>query len=89
MLDIMYNMLYYSSSMSEPSELTVHLRRFRFENGEMTQQELADKVGVTRQTIISIEKGKYQPSIVLALRLAQAFGVPVESLFELNAKEHK
>lgn len=85
----MLSMLYYSSCMSEPNELTVHLRRFRFENGEMTQQELADKVGVTRQTIISIEKGKYQPSIVLALRLAQAFGVPVENLFALNAKEHK
>jgi putative transcriptional regulator len=89
MLDIMLNMLYYNSCMSEPRELTVHLRRFRFEHGEMTQQELADKVGVTRQTIISIEKGKYQPSVVLALRLAQAFGVPVESLFELHAKERK
>jgi putative transcriptional regulator len=79
----------YIGCMSEPTNLTVHLRRFRFEHGEMTQQELADSVGVTRQTIISIEKGKYQPSIVLALRLAQVFKVPVEHLFELNAKESK
>ena len=54
----------------------------------MTQQELAEQVGVTRQTIISIEKGKYEPSIQLALRLARLFSVPVESLFELDdAKE--
>jgi len=50
----------------------------------MTQQELAERVGVTRQTIISIERGRYKPSIELALRLARVFGVPVESLFELE-----
>jgi putative transcriptional regulator len=49
----------------------------------MTQQQLADRVGVTRQTILSIEKGRYRPSIELALALAQVFGVPVEALFEL------
>jgi putative transcriptional regulator len=64
--------------------MKVHLRRYRFENGEMTQQELADRVGVTRQTIISIERGKYKPSIELALRLARVFGVPVEAVFELE-----
>ena len=64
--------------------MKVHLKRYRFDNGEMTQQELADRVGVTRQTIISIERGKYKPSIELALRLARVFGVPVESLFELD-----
>ena len=52
--------------------------------GEMTQQELAEQVGVTRQTIISIEKGRYIPSIELALRLARFFGEPVESLFRLK-----
>ena len=50
----------------------------------MTQEELADRVGVTRQTIISIERGRYSPSIELALRLARLFGVPVEALFGLS-----
>jgi putative transcriptional regulator len=53
----------------------------------MTQEELASRVGVTRQTIISIEAGKYNPSVGLALRLAAAFGVPVERLFELAQDE--
>ncbi len=73
--------------MSASDELTVHLRRFRFDHAEMTQQELADRVGVTRQTILSIEKGRFQPSVALALRLARVFGVPVEHLFQLNEKE--
>jgi len=50
---------------------------------DMTQQELADRVGVTRQTILSIERGQYNPSVGLALRIARTFGVPVEALFEL------
>ena len=50
----------------------------------MTQEELAERAGVTRQTVISIERGRYSPSIELALRLARIFGVPVESLFELD-----
>ena len=61
------------------------LRRFRFDAGEMTQQELAERVGVTRQTIHAIEKGNYNPSVELALRLAKAFGTSVERLFELEA----
>lgn len=60
-----------------------HLRRFRFEAGEMTQQDLADRAGVTRQTIISIEKGNYSPSVELALRIARVFETAVEALFEL------
>lgn len=63
------------------------IRRFRFGAGEMTQQELADRVGVTRQTIVSIEKGNYNPSVELALRLAKVFGVSVESLFQLGVPE--
>ena len=51
---------------------------------EMTQQELADRVGVTRQTILSIEKAKYTPSVALALSLAEVFDVSVETLFQLN-----
>ena len=50
----------------------------------MTQQELADQLGVTRQTVLSIEKGKYTPSVALALRLAEVFDVSVETLFQRN-----
>lgn len=64
--------------------LTNCLRRLRFEHEEMTQQALADAVGVTRQTIIAIESGKYRPSLVLALRLARFFGVAVEQVFDLQ-----
>ena len=57
------------------------IRRLRFENGEMTQQALAERVGVTRQTIIAIEQNKYAPSLEVAFRIANAFGAPLESLF--------
>jgi putative transcriptional regulator len=65
----------------EKSELTNQVRRLRFENGEMTQQQLADRVGVTRQTIIAIEAGKYSPSLPLAFKIARAFGKQVEEVF--------
>ena len=61
-----------------------HIRRLRFEHGEMTQQELADKVGVTRQTIVAVEKEKYSPSLEAAFRIALAFGVPLEDVFEYD-----
>ncbi len=64
-----------------------HLRRFRRQIDDMTQQDLADQVGVTRQTIVSIERGRYDPSVGLALRIAEAFGVPVEALFEIDREE--
>ncbi|MCG6954469.1 MAG: helix-turn-helix transcriptional regulator [Gemmatimonadetes bacterium] len=60
-----------------------HVRRHR-RLREWTQEELGRRVGVTRQTIISIEGGKYNPSVGLALRMAVAFGVPVEELFEID-----
>jgi putative transcriptional regulator len=63
-------------------KLSNQVRRLRFENGEMTQQQLADKVGVTRQTIIAIEAGKYAPSLPLAFRIARAFQVTVEQVFQ-------
>ena len=63
------------------------VRRHRLMSG-LTQQELANRVGVTRQTILSIEKGKYTPSVALALRLAEIFGVSVETLFQLNKGEN-
>ncbi len=64
------------------SNLTNNIRRLRFENDQMTQQELADKVGVTRQTIIATEAGKYAPSLPLAFKIAHAFGVPIDAVFQ-------
>lgn len=64
-----------------------HLKRIRLAADGMTQQELARRVGVTRQTIISIEKSKFRPSVELALLLAEVFDVKVEDLFELTRKE--
>jgi putative transcriptional regulator len=58
-----------------------HIRRLRFNNDEMTQQQLADKVGVTRQTIVALEKGNYSPSLELAFRIAHAFDLPLEEVF--------
>ncbi len=58
------------------------VRRLRFENGEMTQQQLADKADVTRQTIIAIEQGKYSPSLALAFRIANALNTKIEDVFE-------
>jgi len=71
------------------SELSNNIRRMRFDNGEMTQQQLADKVGVTRQTIIAIEGGKYAPSLPLAFRIARTFGVPVEAVFQYDEQENQ
>ena len=60
------------------------IRRLRFENNEMTQQELAEKAGCTRQTIIAIEQGKYNPSLALAFKIARAFGKKIEEVFLCN-----
>ena len=64
------------------NRLSNQIRRFRFDSGQMTQQQLADKVGVTRQTIIAIESGKYAPSLPLAFRIAQAFNVSIDQVFQ-------
>lgn len=61
-----------------------HVRRQRFEHGEMTQQVLADLSQCTRQTIIALEQGKYVPSLALAFRIARVFGVPLETVFEYS-----
>ena len=58
------------------------IRRLRFEHGEMTQQALAEQVGVTRQTINAIELGKYSPSLEVAFRIAAAFRAPLEQVFQ-------
>lgn len=59
-----------------------HIRRLRFENGEMTQQELADRARCTRQTIGALEQGGYVPSLGLAFRIARVFGLGIEDVFE-------
>lgn len=69
--------------MKPKDEIHNHLKRHRLLAGQMTQQELADRARVTRQTILSIEKGRYNPTIGLALRLAAIFEVPVEEIFTL------
>jgi putative transcriptional regulator len=58
------------------------IRTLRFHAGEMTQATLAEKVGVTRQTIVAIEQGRYSPSLEVAFRIANAFGVPLEQVFQ-------
>lgn len=57
------------------------IRRLRFDAGEMTQKDLADRVGVTRQTILAIENGKYAPTLELAFRIARTFGVGIDDVF--------
>jgi len=58
------------------------IRRLRFDHHEMNQQELADRIGVTRQTVNAIENGKYSPSLEVAFRIAEVFGVPLEQVFQ-------
>ena len=65
------------------------IRRLRFDHGEMTQQALADKVGVTRQTIIAIEASKYAPSLPLAFRIARVFNATVEDVFHYDSDPEK
>jgi putative transcriptional regulator len=65
------------------------LRKYRFELGELSQQQLADMVGVSRQTIVSIERGDYAPSVKLALLLAEKLGTTVEALFILEDIDHE
>ena len=71
--------------MSTPA-ITNSIRRLRFEHDEMTQQALAEQVGVTRQTINAIELGKYSPSLEVAFRIAAVFAVPLEHVFQYQAR---
>ncbi len=64
------------------AKIANRIRRLRFDHNEMTQEELAKQVGCTRQTIIALEQGKYVPSVELAFRIAKAFGVPLEEVFQ-------
>jgi putative transcriptional regulator len=67
--------------MAKKIHITNNIRKLRFFANEMTQQELAEKAGVSRQTIIAVEAGKYSPSLELAFRIADAFGVNINEVF--------
>lgn len=69
------------------TRISNNIRKLRFFHNEMTQKELADKVGVTRQTIVAIENAKYSPSLELAFRIALVFGTPLEEVFSYEAKD--
>lgn len=69
------------------NNLSNQIRKLRFENGQITQQQLADKAGVTRQTIIAIESGRYAPSLPLAFKIAQTFGVSIEDVFQYENEQ--
>ena len=64
-----------------------NIRKLRFNAGEMTQQQLAEKVGVTRQTVLAIEGDKYSPSLEVAFRIARVFGVPLEEVFQYEVPD--
>lgn len=72
--------------MAKKFEITNNIRKLRFFADEMTQQQLAEKVGASRQTIIAIEAGKYSPSLELAFRIADAFGVKIGEVFDYEVK---
>ena len=73
--------------MVKPTSVTNRVRALRFAAGEMTQAELADKVGVTRQTIIAVEQGRYSPSLEMAFLIARAFDVKLEEVFQYPEEE--
>ena len=68
--------------MAKTAKIGNRIRRLRFDNDEMTQEELANRAGCTRQTIIALEQGKYVPSIELAFKIAKAFAVTLEEVFQ-------
>ncbi len=68
--------------MVRPTRVTNDIRALRFAAGEMTQAELAERIGVTRQTVIAIEQGRYSPTLELAFQIARVFGVPLDTVFQ-------
>jgi putative transcriptional regulator len=68
--------------MVKPTRVTNDIRALRFGHGEMTQAELAERLGVTRQTVIAIEQGRYSPSLEMAFQIARVFGVPLDDVFQ-------
>jgi putative transcriptional regulator len=68
--------------MVKPTKVTNSIRALRFAHGQMTQAELADRIGVTRQTVIAIEQGRYSPSLEMAFQIARVFKVPLDEVFQ-------
>jgi putative transcriptional regulator len=75
--------------MVKPTLVTNSIRALRFAHGEMTQADLADRVGLTRQTIIAIEQGKYSPTLEIAFQIARVFRVPFDQAFQYPDSEEK
>ena len=73
--------------MVKQTRITNSIRALRFSRGEMTQAELAERIGVTRQTIIAIEQGRYSPSLEMAFQIARLFEVPLDQVFQYSAEE--
>lgn len=73
--------------MPAPPPITNSIRRLRFDHGEMTQQQLADAIGMTRQTVAAIEQNKYSPSLEAAFRIAEVFGVEIGEVFQWKADQ--
>ena len=73
--------------MVKPTHVTNSIRALRFANDEMTQANLADRVGVTRQTIIAIEQGRYSPTLEMAFRIARVFRAPLDDVFQYPDQE--
>ena len=71
----------------KPTRVTNTIRSLRFAHGEMTQAELARRIGVTRQTVIAIEQGRYSPSLEMAFQIARVFGVPLDEVFQYGDSE--
>lgn len=88
MTTIIYNSSWKPIQRAIGGQMKTNLRRHRFDRGELSQQQLADMVSVSRQTIISIERGDYAPSVKLALLLAAKLETTVEQLFQLEEKDY-
>jgi putative transcriptional regulator len=73
--------------VGKPTKVTNSIRALRFANGEMTQAQLAERIGVTRQTVIAIEQGRYSPSLELAFQIARVFRVPLDEVFQYPEDE--
>jgi putative transcriptional regulator len=75
--------------MVKPTRVTNNIRALRFAHGEMTQADLADRIGVTRQTLIAIEQGRYSPSLEMAFRIARVFGTTLDDVFQYPEEEER
>jgi putative transcriptional regulator len=74
--------------MVKPTKVTNRIRVLRFAAGEMTQADLAERIGVTRQTVIAIEQGRYSPSLEMAFQIARVFGVGLDEVFSYDSEEN-